>query len=107
MDCKTIPLGREHADLRRQSEVEDAVSQLNADAMIIAAAKVWGIHANNSFPADFLYDNLAIELNLIHAAHQANIDRLLFSTGWRPKYDLREGLSKTYKWYVKNGGIIG
>ena len=46
--------------------------------VFVAAAKVGGIHANNVYRADFLYDNLMIEANLIHAAHQVGVDKLLF-----------------------------
>jgi GDP-L-fucose synthase len=47
-------------------------------AIIFAAAKVGGIYANDTFPADFVYDNLAIETNVIHSAHAAGVDRLVF-----------------------------
>ena len=65
-------------DLRQQSGVEAWLQHNHADAIVLAAAKVGGIYANDTFPADFLYDNLLIEANIIHAAHQAGIDRLLF-----------------------------
>ena len=48
------------------------------DAVYLAAAKVGGIHANNTFPADFIYENLMIEANVIHAAHRAGVQKLLF-----------------------------
>src|SRR5690606_5172012 len=48
------------------------------DEMYLAAAKVGGIYANNTFPADFIYQNLMIECNLIQAAHQADVQKLLF-----------------------------
>lgn len=69
---------RQEADLRRQAEVEGAMARLKPDAVVIAAAKVGGIHANDTYPADFLYENMMIEANLIHAAHMAGVNRLLF-----------------------------
>lgn len=48
------------------------------DYVFLAAAKVGGIHANNSYPADFIYDNLMIQSNIIHAAHQSSVKKLLF-----------------------------
>lgn len=77
-DCEIIPLGRDQVDLINQSQVENYVYDLKADAMIVAAAKVGGILANNNYPADFLYTNLTIQNNLIHASHKADINRLLF-----------------------------
>jgi GDP-L-fucose synthase len=65
-------------DLRRQDAVETWMAANRPDVVIVAAAKVGGILANDSFPADFLRDNLAIETNLIHAAHLADVDRLVF-----------------------------
>ena len=76
--CEVQTLGREQCDLRRQAEVERWIARARPDVMIVAAAKVGGILANASFPADFLYDNLMIEANLIHAAHQGGVARLLF-----------------------------
>lgn len=65
-------------DLTRQSETETFLGQEKPAAVIVAAAKVGGIHANDTQPADFLYDNLAIALNLIHAAYKTGAKRLLF-----------------------------
>ena len=65
-------------DLTRQAEVEAFLKTEKPDYLFIAAAKVGGIHANNTYPADFIYQNLMIEANLIHAAHQNNIQKLLF-----------------------------
>ena len=69
---------REKLDLVRQSDVEAFFTGTCVDAVVIAAAKVGGIHANNTYPADFIYENLAIECNLIQAAHRAGVQRLLF-----------------------------
>lgn len=65
-------------DLRNQARTRDFVASQKPDVIIIAAAKVGGIHANETYPADFIYDNLMIAANLIHAAHQNDVGRLLF-----------------------------
>jgi GDP-L-fucose synthase len=69
---------RSVVDLRNQSGVELWMKQNRPDAIIFAAAKVGGIYANDTFPADFIYDNLVIEANIIHSAHIADVDRLVF-----------------------------
>nr|WP_291069173.1 GDP-L-fucose synthase [Hyphomonas sp.] len=76
--CEVLVAGRQEADLRRQAEVERLVDNLRPDAIIIAAAKVGGILANDTYPADFLYDNLMIAANLIEAAHGQDVGRLVF-----------------------------
>lgn len=65
-------------DLRNQSEVNDFVKKVRPEIIIIAAAKVGGIVANDTYRAEFIYDNLMIEANLIHAAHENNVQKLLF-----------------------------
>jgi len=75
---EVLKADREAVDLRNQAGVEAWLRQNRPDAVVVAAAKVGGIYANDTFPADFLYDNLAIETNVIHAAHLAGIDRLVF-----------------------------
>jgi Nucleoside-diphosphate-sugar epimerases len=69
---------REALDLRDQRAVSAFMQQALPDYIFIAAAKVGGIHANNTYPADFIYQNLVIETNLIHAAYEAGVRRLLF-----------------------------
>lgn len=73
-------LFRTHAalDLTRQQAVEDFFMTERPDYVLIAAAKVGGILANSQFPADFIYDNLAIAANLIHSAWKSGVKRLLF-----------------------------
>ncbi|MEW6465369.1 MAG: GDP-L-fucose synthase [Pseudomonadota bacterium] len=73
-------LTRSHAelDLTRQQAVEDFFAAERPDAVVLAAARVGGIHANNSYPADFIADNLAIALHVIDAAHRFGVRRLLF-----------------------------
>jgi len=68
---------RSELDLTNQAEVQAFFSQQAIDAVYLAAAKVGGIHANNTYPADFIYDNLIIECNVIHAAHNAGVQKLL------------------------------
>ncbi|MGQ9643909.1 MAG: GDP-L-fucose synthase [Ignavibacterium sp.] len=65
-------------DLRRQSDVEKFFIQQKPDVVIVAAAKVGGILANNTYRAEFIYDNLMIEANLIHASYLNNIEKLIF-----------------------------
>lgn len=65
-------------DLRRQKDVEDFFYNEKPDVVIVAAAKVGGIVANNTYRAEFLYDNIMIEANIIHAAHQVDVQKLLF-----------------------------
>jgi len=70
---------RTHAelDLTSQAMVRDFMQAEKPDVVILAAAKVGGIHANNTFPADFIYENLMIECNVIHQAFAAGVTRLL------------------------------
>lgn len=71
---------RSHAelDLTDQSAVRGFLQAERPDAVILAAAKVGGIHANNTYPADFIYENLMIEANVIHQSFAAGVKRLLF-----------------------------
>ncbi len=73
-------LTRTHAelDLTSQAAVEAFFAAEKPDYVFLAAAKVGGIHANNTYPAEFIRDNLAIQTNVIHAAYQNNVKRLLF-----------------------------
>ena len=69
---------RQELDLTDQSSVRTFLQSERPDFIFIAAAKVGGIHANNTYCADFIYQNLMIEANLIHAARLAGVERLLF-----------------------------
>ena len=102
---------RSELDLRDQARTHGWLAEHKPDAVIIAAAKVGGIHANNSYPAQFLYDNLAIQNNLIHGAHLAGVDRLVFlgSSCIYPKFApqpihedalLTGPLEPTNEWYA-------
>lgn len=77
-NCEVLTAGRDEVDLKRQEQVEHYVADTRPDAIILAAAKVGGILANDTYPADFLFDNLVIETNVFGAAHAAGVDRLLF-----------------------------
>ncbi len=65
-------------DLTRQKDVEDFFENEKPDYVFLAAAKVGGIHANYTYPAEFIYDNLMIETNVIHSAHLSKVRKLLF-----------------------------
>lgn len=77
-DCEVIVAGRDDMDLTRQAEVERWIADRRPDTVIVAAAKVGGILANDTYPADFLYLNLMIEANLIEASYRAGVQKLLF-----------------------------
>src|SRR4051812_18294533 len=77
-DCQVLTVGRDKADLKRQAAVDAWVAEAKPDAVFLAAAKVGGILANDTYPADFLYDNLMIEANVIEASFRNNVEKLLF-----------------------------
>lgn len=77
-DCDVISVDRAEVDLRRQSDVEDWMSHNKPQAIFLAAATVGGIHANDTRPAEFLYDNLAIETNIIEGARRCSVEKLMF-----------------------------
>ena len=83
-----ITRGRQELDLTQQEAVHAFMQAEKPDVAVIAAAKVGGIHANNTYPAEFIYQNLAIAQNTIHAAYRAGTARLLFlgSTCIYPKF---------------------
>ncbi|CAN2535840.1 GDP-L-fucose+synthase [Methylocapsa aurea] len=108
---KVIKADRSVVDLRNQIAVEVWLKQNRPDAIVFAAAKVGGIYANDTYPADFIYDNLAIETNIIHSAHAADVDRLVFlgSSCIYPKFApqplhedslLTGPLEPTNEWYA-------
>ncbi len=110
-DCDVLTAERSDADLTRQAEVESWMKDNKPDAVIVCAACVGGILANNSYPADFIYDNLMIEANIIHAAFQQNVEKLLFlgSSCIYPKHApqpmtedalLQGALEPTNEWYA-------
>lgn len=77
-NCELLSVDRDGLDLRRQSDVEDWMFEHKPEVIFLAAAKVGGILFNQNHPADFLYDNLMIEANIIHAAHKLAVEKLLF-----------------------------
>jgi len=70
--------GREEVDLTRQEEVERFFKKERPEYVFLAAAKVGGIHANRTYPAEFIYQNLMIECNVIHSAYKYGVKKLLF-----------------------------
>ena len=106
-----ITATRNELDLTNQSDVNNFIKQVMPDEIIVAAAKVGGIHANNTYPAEFIYDNLAISTNLIHSAYKNKIKKLLYlgSSCIYPREaiqpisekELLSGpLEKTNEWYA-------
>ncbi|MFQ5785443.1 MAG: GDP-L-fucose synthase family protein [Alphaproteobacteria bacterium] len=77
-DCEVVAVERAALDLRRQAEVEDWMAETRPEVVVVAAARVGGILANDSRPGDFLYDNLAIETNVIEASRRLGVAKLLF-----------------------------
>ncbi|VDC33969.1 GDP-L-fucose synthase [Pseudogemmobacter humi] len=76
--CEVITAGRDVVDLVEQAQVHAWMAEEKPDAIVLAAAKVGGIKANNDFPVDFLYQNLMIEANILQAAHENDVGRVLF-----------------------------
>jgi GDP-L-fucose synthase len=110
-DCEAITVDRREVDLIRQAEVEAWLTDVRPDAIVMAAAKVGGILANDTRPAEFLYQNIMIEANVIEAAHRADVNRLLFlgSSCIYPKFAaqpiaedalLTGPLEPTNEWYA-------
>jgi GDP-L-fucose synthase len=77
-DCEILTVGRGDLDLRRQEPTQAWIADARPDAIFLAAAKVGGILANDSYPAEFLHDNLAIQTNVIEGARLAAVAKLLF-----------------------------
>jgi GDP-L-fucose synthase len=109
--CEVLTAGREQADLLRQDQVERFMAEARPDAVVMAAARVGGILANDTYPADFLYQNLMIEANVTAAAHAAGVNRMLFlgSSCIYPKFAeqpiveealLTGPLEPTNEWYA-------
>ncbi len=77
-NCDILTAGRDVVDLRDQAAVRAFLDGEKPDAVVLAAAKVGGILANDAYPADFLYDNLVMETNIIEGAFRAGVEKLLF-----------------------------
>ena len=110
-DCEVLTAGRDTLDLLDQAAVRGWAAREKPDAVFLAAAKVGGILANDSFPADFLYQNLVIETNIVDAAHRADVAKLCFlgSSCIYPKFAeqpiveealLTGPLEATNEWYA-------
>jgi GDP-L-fucose synthase len=77
-DITLVSRTRRELELTNQSAVDAFFASERPDVAIIAAAKVGGIHANNTYPGEFLYDNMMVAANAVHAAHRHGVKRLLF-----------------------------
>ncbi len=77
-NCDILTVSRDCVDLTQQTQTHTFLEHAKPDVVVVAAAKVGGIWANNQYPADFLYDNLAIETNLIRSAYATGVKKLLF-----------------------------
>lgn len=109
--CELLVATRDELNLLDQSAVNIWMAEKKPDVVVLAAARVGGIHANQSYPVDFLYENLTIATNVISAAHNANVQKLLFlgSSCIYPKFanqpivedELLTGpLEPTNEWYA-------
>jgi GDP-L-fucose synthase len=110
-NCEVLTVSRGEVDLTNQLAVQNWFAKQKPDAVFLAAAKVGGILANDSYPADFLYQNLMIESNIIEAAHTSSVTKLMFlgSSCIYPKFatqpileeSLMTGpLEPTNEWYA-------
>ncbi len=109
--CTVLTADRAQLDLTRQANVETWMADHKPDVVVLAAAKVGGILANDTRPAEFIHDNLVIETNIIHASHAQGVQKLLFlgSSCVYPKlcpqpireeYLLTGPLEPTNEWYA-------
>ena len=78
MPCEVITAARDEVDLERQDQAEAFLAARRPGVVIVAAAKVGGIHANDAYPAEFISENIAIARNTIHASYLAEVSKLLF-----------------------------
>ena len=78
VDVEIVTRTREELDLCDQPAVNNFMKSEKPDEVILAAAKVGGIHANNTYPAEFIYENLQVQSNVIHASHINDVQKLLF-----------------------------
>ena len=77
-DYEPIIVDKSKVDLRNQQQVDDFIAEAKPDKVVVCAAKVGGIHANNTYPAEFIYDNLMIQTNVINSSYKNGVKRLLF-----------------------------
>ncbi|KAA3512447.1 GDP-L-fucose synthase [Agrobacterium rosae] len=109
--CDILTVGRDEVDLRNQAQVSAWMANNKPQAVFLAAAKVGGILANDTRPAEFLYENLMIEANIIESSYRAEVEKLLFlgSSCIYPKFAdqpitedalLTGALEPTNEWYA-------
>lgn len=109
--CEILTVGRDTVDLANQAQTSEWIMENRPQAVFLAAAKVGGILANDTRPAEFLYENLMIESNIIDASYRAGVEKLLFlgSSCIYPKYAeqpikeealLTGSLEPTNEWYA-------
>ncbi|NTF08044.1 GDP-L-fucose synthase [Agrobacterium rubi] len=110
-NCEVLTVGRGEVDLCNQAQTAEWIARTKPQAVFLAAAKVGGILANDTRPAEFLYENLMIESNIIDAAYRAGVEKLLFlgSSCIYPKFAdqpitedalLTGALEPTNEWYA-------
>lgn len=110
-DCEVLTVGRDRVDLTRQEAVENWMAEARPQAVFMAAAKVGGIHANDTYPAEFIYENLIVAANITHASAATGVEKLLIlgSSCIYPKFapqPIREDalltgpLEPTNEWYA-------
>ncbi|MEJ8311581.1 GDP-L-fucose synthase [Agrobacterium larrymoorei] len=110
-ECEILTVGRDTVDLANQAQTSDWIAKTQPHAVFLAAAKVGGILANDTRPAEFLYENLMIESNIIDASYRAGVEKLLFlgSSCIYPKHAeqpikeealLTGSLEPTNEWYA-------
>jgi GDP-L-fucose synthase len=110
-NCEIVTVDRGRVDLRSADQVQSWVNEAKPDLVFLAAAKVGGILANATYPADFLYDNLMVEANIIHGSFKAGVGKLVFlgSSCIYPKFApqpmteealLTGPLESTNEWYA-------
>lgn len=117
--CELLTVTRGEVDFRRQADVEKWMAKTSPEVVIVAAAKVGGIFANDTRPAEFLYDNLVIETNIVESSRQLGVKKLLFlgssciyprdaSQPMREDALLTGPLEATNQWYAiaKIAGIM-
>lgn len=109
--CDIVTVSRQEVDLRRQEALERWIGEARPQAVFMAAATVGGIHANSTRPAEFIYDNLAIETNIIEASYRAGVEKLIFLASSciyprlspqpiREEYLMTGPLEPTNEWYA-------
>ena len=92
-NCEVVVAPRESVDLRRPDQVERWMADVRPQAVFVAAARVGGIYANDTRPAEFIHDNLAIQTNVVEAARRNNVEKMLMRGVGRVRVDGRGELT--------------